>query len=107
MRPISGWLKKDFLSILQKGLELSIPTKYGQPSPLSSKQLFKRKRLRRSIETVGSQLVHDLHIKKIWARDLWYLANRICRKILSHTFAVMFCFREKLNPLSLKKLVSI
>ncbi len=92
---------------VQQGLELSIPTKYGQPSPLSPEQLGKRKRLRRSIETVGSQLTHDLHIKKIWARDLWHLANRICRKILAHTFAVMFCLREKLNPLSLKKLVSI
>ena len=92
---------------IKQGLELSIPTKYGQPCSLSSKQLGKRKRLRRSIETVGSQLVHDLHIKKIWARDLWHLANRICRKILAHTFAVMFCLRDELNPLSLKKLVSI
>jgi hypothetical protein len=93
--------------LVKQGLELSIPTKYGQPSPLSAKQLGKRKRLRRSIETVGSQLTHDLHIKKIWARDLWHLTNRICRKILAHTFAVMFCLRENLNPLSLKKLVSI
>lgn len=92
---------------VQQGLELSIPTKYGQPSTLSPEQLGKRKRLRRSIETVGSQLTHDLHIKKIWARDLWHLANRICRKILAHTFAVMFCLREELNPLSLKKLISI
>ena len=91
----------------KQGLELSVPTKYGQPSPLSSQQLGKRKRLRRSIETVGSQLAHDFHIKKVWARDLWHLANRICRKILAHTFAVMLCLREKLNPLSLKKLVSI
>jgi hypothetical protein len=89
----------------KQGLELSIPTKYGQPSPLSSQQLGKRKRLRRSIETVGSQLAHDLHIKKIWARDLWHLANRICRKILGHTFSVMFCLRENLSPLSLKKLI--
>jgi hypothetical protein len=93
--------------LAKQGLELSIPTKYGQPSPLSPKQLGKRKRLRRSIETVGSQLTHDLHIKKIWARDLWHLTNRICRKILAHTFAVMFCLREKLNPLSLKKLISL
>ena len=78
---------------VKQGLELSIPTKYGQTSLLSHKQLSKRKRLRRSIETVGSQLTHDLHIKKIWALDLWHLANRICRKILAHTFAVMFCLR--------------
>ena len=91
----------------QQGLELSVPTKYGEPTQLITEQLGKRKRLRRSIETVGSQLCHDLNIKKIWARDLWHLANRICRKILAHTFSVMFCLREKLNPLSLKKLISI
>lgn len=93
--------------LVGQGLELSIPTKYGRPSPLSPEQLGKRKRLRRSIETVGSQLCHDLHIKKVWARDLWHLANRICRKILAHTFAAMFCLRENISPLSLKKLVSI
>jgi len=102
---LSKSLKEQLL--VKQGLELSIPTKYGQPSSLSPGQLGKRKRLRRSIETVGSQLVHDLHIKKIWARDLWHLTNRICRKILAHTFAVMFCLREKLSPLSLKKLVSM
>lgn len=91
----------------QQGLELSIPTKYGEPTQLSPKELGKRKRLRRSIETVGSQLCHDLHIKKVWARDLWHLINRICRKILAHTICVMYCLREKLKPLSLKKLVSI
>ena len=91
----------------QQGLELSVPTKYGEPTQLRPDQLVKRKRLRRSIETVGSQLSHDLHLKKIWARDLWHLANRICRKILAHTFSVMFCLREQLSPLSLKKLVSI
>lgn len=91
----------------QQGLELSIPTKYGEPTTLSRKELGKRKGLRRSIETVGSQLCQDFHIKKIWARDLWHLINRICRKILAHTISVMYCLRENLNPLSLKKLVSI
>jgi hypothetical protein len=93
--------------LAQQGLELSVPTKYSEPTPLTPDQLGKRKRLRRCIETVGSQLCHDLHVKKIWARDVWHLANRICRKILAHTFGVMFCLREKLSPLSLKKLVSI
>jgi hypothetical protein len=91
----------------QQGLELSVPTKYGKPTQLRPDQLVKRKRLRRSIETVGSQLSHDLNVKKIWARDLWHLTNRICRKVLAHTFSVMFCLREKLSPLSLKKLISI
>jgi hypothetical protein len=93
--------------IEQQRLELSIPTKYGEPTNLSRRELVKRKRLRRSIETVGSQLCHDLHIKKIWARDLWHLIHRICRKILAHTIGVIYCLRENLNPLSIKKLVTI
>jgi hypothetical protein len=102
---LSEPLKQQLLG--EQGLELSIPTKYGEPTQLSSKELGKRKRLRRCIETVGSQLCHDLHIKKVWARDLWHLISRICRKILAHTICVMYCLRENLNPLSLKKLVSI
>jgi len=101
---LSQPLKTQLLT--KQGLELSVPTKYGQPTTLSSKQLGKRKRLRRSVETVGSQLAHNFHVKKIWARDIWHLVNRICRKILAHTFGVMFCLRENLNPLSLKKLIS-
>jgi hypothetical protein len=102
---LSQPLKTQLLA--QQGLELSIPTKYGEPTTLCPGQLGKRKWLRRSVETVGSQLAHNFHVKKIWARDLWHLVNRICRKILAHTFGVMFCLRENLNPLSLKKLVSI
>ena len=102
---LSGPLKQQLL--VEKGLELSIPTKYGEPTSLNRNELGKRKRLRRSIETVGSQLCHDFHIKKIWARDIWHLINRICRKILAHTICVIYCLREKVNPLSLKKLVSI
>ena len=89
-----------------QGLELSVPTKYGKSTHLEDKQLRSRKRIRRLIETVGSQLNHYFAIKKIWARDLWHLTNRICRKILSHTFSVLFCLKEGLSPLSFSKLVT-
>jgi hypothetical protein len=102
---LSEPLKQQLLE--QQGLELSIPTKYGEPTRLSQKELGKRKLLRRLIETVGSQLYYDLHIKKVWAHDVWHLINRICRKILAHTLCVMYCLKEGLNPLSLKKLISI
>jgi len=101
---LSAPLRKQLFE--QQRLELSVPTKYGEPTTLEPEQLGKRKRIRRLVETVGNQLAHDFHIKKIWARDLWHLTNRICRKILAHTFSVIFCLRENLNPLSLKKLIS-
>lgn len=91
--------------LVKQGLEVSIPTKYSQPTELKPNDLRFRKRIRRVIETVGSQLVHYFDIKKIWARDIWHLTNRIYRKILAHTFSVMFCLRAGLKPLSFSKLV--
>lgn len=90
-----------------QGLELSVPTKYGEPTELDFNQLCFRKRIRRLVETVGSQLCHEFNIKKIWARDLWHLTNRICRKILAHTFCVLFCLSEGIKPLSFSKLITV
>jgi len=101
---LSEPLKQELLA--KQGLELSVPTKYGQPTELKPNELRFRKRIRRVIETVGSQLVHYFDIKKIWARDIWHLTNRIYRKILAHTFSVMFCLRAGLRPLSFSKLVA-
>jgi len=97
-------LKQELL--MGQGLELSVPTKYGRPTELDVKQLQFRKRIRRLIETVGSQLSWTFDIKKTWARDMWHLTNRICRKVLAHTFSVLFCIREGLSPLSFSKLVT-
>ena len=102
---LSKPLKTELLEF--QGLELSVPTKYGRPSELSPKQLRFRKRVRRLIETVGNQLINNLHVKKVWARDLWHLTNRICRKILAHTFCVLFCLREQIRPLRFSKLITV
>lgn len=96
-------LKQQLLK--EQALELSVPTKYGRDSHLDKRTLRFRKRIRRIIETVGSQLCHYFNIKRVWARDLWHLTNRICRKILAHTFSVLFCLRQGLSPLNFSKLV--
>jgi hypothetical protein len=101
---LSEPLKQELLA--HQGLELSVPTKYGQPTDLDRAQVRARKRTRRLIETVGSQLVERLKIKRMWARDIWHLTNRMYRKVLAHTFSVMFCLREGLSPLSFSKLVT-
>lgn len=102
---LSQPLKQQLLK--HQGLELSVPTKYGEPTELSPKQLRFRKRIRRLIETVGNQLINNLHVKKVWARDLWHLTNRICRKILAHTFCVLLCLKEGVKPLSFSKLITV
>jgi len=51
-------------------------------------------RMRRIIETVGSQLAGRFNISKVIARDLWHLSVRIYRKILAHTVC---CFILRSN----------
>jgi len=93
--------------LAKQGLELSVPTKYSKPTDIDIRQLRFRKRIRRLIETVGSQLCQRFYMKKVWARDIWHLTNRICRKILAHTFCVLFCLRQGVSPLSFSKLIAI
>ena len=47
--------------------------------------------IRRRIETVISQLAERYHAKRVRAKDLWHLASRWFRKILSHTAVVRLC----------------
>lgn len=89
-----------------QGLELSVPTKYGQVSELPEAVVRARKKVRRRIETVFSQWEHHFRIKKIWARDLWHLTSRILRKILAHTFSVILCIQQGLRPLHFSKLMA-
>lgn len=74
-------------------------------SPLPHEVIKKFAGMRRLIETVGGQLEKQFCIKKVWARDVWHLLNRIIRKTLSHTFCVFLNMRLGRNPLGLKGLV--
>lgn len=60
---------------------------------------------RRLVETVIGQLTDRFQIEKIRARKLWYLTNRITRKILAHT--VCACINKKIGnpPLQFELLV--
>jgi hypothetical protein len=61
---------------------------------------------RRRIETVFSQLVQRYRTKRLWARDLWHLASRWLRCVVSHTIAVLFCQRAGLSPLQFDRLLT-
>lgn len=34
-----------------------------------------------------ARLVDRYRIKRVWAKDMWYLSSRLLRKALSHTIA--------------------
>jgi hypothetical protein len=53
------------------------------------KQIMSKRRL---VETVIGQLTDRFHSEKVWARDLWHLANRFIRKLLAHTVGVFLNF---------------
>lgn len=62
--------------------------------------------VRYRIDTVFGQLVERYHIKKVWARDLWHLQNRILRKVLSHTLSFLLNQMAGNPPLHLAQLLS-
>lgn len=63
------------------------------------------KSTRRLVETVIGQLTERFQIEKVRARKLWYLTNRIARKVLAHTVCV--CINKKIGnpPLQFELLV--
>lgn len=63
--------------------------------------------VRRRIETVISQLAERYKLKRVRARDLWHLAARFFRKVLSHTVAVFLCQRAGCSsPLRFSELLT-
>lgn len=60
---------------------------------------------RRLVETVIGQLTARFHIETIRARKLWYLTNRIARKVLVHTICVLFNKQRGNPPLQFELLV--
>jgi hypothetical protein len=87
------------------GVELLAPYSSKKRDPHPKKSAF-LSRLRYRIDTVFSQLTQRYCLKRVWARDMWHLASRLLRKVLSHTVA--FLLNHKLlgnPPLQLSKLL--
>ena len=86
------------------GVELLAPyrTKKGDPATQRSALLS---RLRYRIDTVFSQLTARYSLKRVWAKDIWHLAGRLLRKVLSHTVAFLLNHRAGNRPLQLSQLL--
>ena len=86
------------------GVELLAPYSSKKRDPTPQKSAF-LSRLRYRIDTVFSQLTERYCVKRVWARDLWHLASRLLRKVLSHTVAFLLNHRLGNPPLQLSKLL--
>ena len=62
---------------------------------------------RRLVETVIGQLAERFNIETVRARKLWYLTNRITRKILAHTIGVYINKQNNNPPLQFDLLIGI
>jgi hypothetical protein len=63
-------------------------------------------RVRYRIDTVFGQLTERFAVKRVWAQHSWHLANRLLRKRLAHTLAVLFNTRTGVPHLQLARLVA-
>jgi len=72
-----------------QGIDLQTPLRSNMPE--SRPQSFVQQLIstRRLVETVIGQLTERFNIQKVWARDLYHLTNRVTRKFLSHSLAVL------------------
>jgi hypothetical protein len=90
--------------LVRMGIELLAPYSSKKKDPAPRKSAF-LSRLRYRIDTVFSQLVVRYSVKRVWARDLWHLASRLLRKVLSHTVAFLLNHQVGNPPLQLAKLL--
>ena len=91
--------------LAQQGLNLQAQFKKAssEPWPRRSATIS---RFRYRIETLFGQLVDRYLTKRVWARDMWHLSNRLLRKTLSHTMAFMLNRAQGNPPLQISKLVN-
>jgi hypothetical protein len=58
------------------------------------------------IDTVFGQLTDRCGAKRVWARDVWHLRNRLLRMALMHTICVVFNLQDEAPPLQLDRLIA-
>jgi hypothetical protein len=90
------------LASMSVGLLAPYSSKKRDPNPKRSAFLS---RFRYRIDTVFSQLTERYSIKRVWARDLWHLASRLLRKVLSHTIAFLLNHQLGNRPLQFSELL--
>jgi len=99
------WSPRLRAELVAQGIDLLAPYRSAKrdPWPQWSRHLS---RVRYRIDTVFGQLVDRCTIKRVWARDLWHLSNRLLRKVLMHTLAIRLNLDWGNPPLHLAQMVA-
>ena len=75
--------------LMKEGIDLQTPLRKNMKDSRKKEDVKRIMTVRRRVETVIGQLAEQFNIEKVRARDLWHLTNRLARKFLSHTMAVV------------------
>jgi IS5 family transposase len=94
-----GLIGADYRNELRQFSQIDLQTAVRGNMKETRSEKFVRwlKSKRRLVETVISQLTERFNLEKVRARKMWYLTNRITRKILAHTICV-FVNKQNGNP---------
>ena len=104
-----GFIDEFRQSILLKrhGILVVTPPRKNMKTALPEPLLKFCRRIRRRIETVGSQLTGRFKVDHIRVHDLRHFERRLIRKILAHTICVFINLTLNLPPLDLDGLVAL
>lgn len=99
------WLPALQASLRKQGIILLAPFRKASSKRAAAYESRVLGRVRYRIDTVFGQLTDRSRIKRVWARDLWHLRNRILRLVLMHTLGVYFNQQDHAAVLQLARLV--
>jgi Transposase DDE domain len=100
------WLPDLQAYLRGKGLLLQAPFRKAHSPKAAAYQSPVLGRVRYLIDTVFGQLTDRWDIKRLWARDLWHLRNRLLRAVLMHTLCVWFNQQDEAPRLQFDRLVA-
>ncbi len=90
----------------RQGVLIVTPPRKGMRARYHPQFLTACQRIRKRVETVGSQLTDRFAIARIRVRDLWHYQHRLIRKVLAHTGVVFLNLQAGRPPLDLDDLVT-
>jgi hypothetical protein len=99
------WLPTVQAALRQEGVVLLAPFRKAGSQPAHSWSAVLG-RVRYFVDTVFGQLTDRCGVKRVWARVLWHLRNRLVRMVLIHTLCVLFNLQDQTPPLQLERLVA-
>lgn len=100
------WQPELQAALRHQGLRLHAPFLLAHSPKATAYHSVVLGRVRYLIDTVCGQLTDRWHLKRVWARDLWHLRNRLLRAVLMHTLCFWFNQQREAPCLQFDRLVA-